>query len=70
MLTQNDLDVLRQKYREWNAQFDRPYMPLPHEKPGLGRRILAALRGSRAKRAAPTTGHGRAQPTCANAAAK
>jgi hypothetical protein len=41
---QQDYDLSRQRYAEYNAQFDGLYVPLPDETRGLVRRLLAALR--------------------------
>ncbi len=47
MFHQQDYDLSRQKYHEYNAQFDGLYVPLHGEQPGLIRRLWAALQGSR-----------------------
>ena len=61
MFHQQDYDLSRQKYHEYNAQFDRLYVPLHGEQPGLVRRLWAALQGSRDMRAQHTARGGKVQ---------
>lgn len=57
MFHQNDYDLSRQKYHEYNEQFEGMYAPLQDKAPGVIQRLLAALSKPAAKRApAPAIG--------------
>ena len=61
MFYQQDYDLSRQKYHEYNAQFDSLYVPNHGEQPGLVRRLWAALLGSRDMRVKHTARGGNMQ---------
>ena len=70
MFTQNDFDVMRLKYQEWNAQFSGPNMSEQGRQPGSIRQLLTALRGSRDPRTPQSTNHGKAPPASTDRVAK
>jgi hypothetical protein len=70
MFHQQIYDLSRQVHAEYNAQFEGLYVPLQDEKPGLIRRLLASLRGSRDERTPHHAGRGNVQMNKAGAVAK